>query len=300
MTETTDALSSAASFSPGAASPAGADPGAASLTPAEAEAPEARFMAAYVAGAPVTNGAATTRIAGGVVLAMRHDLAGYWNKALGFTEPLTASLVDEILDFYRAHGVAQASIQLRPDVTPDDWPEICATRGIEDSGGRVMKLSCTVDEATPRHTSDVEVTPVTEVDADEWGGLILDAFGFPHEGQLEMFRSTVGHPRFRPYAAWSADPHTGARRMVAGGNLYLDGDLADLNAGATDSRFRGRGAQAALIAARIEAARAEGYRWVVAETGWSDAQPRHASLNNMKRAGLRPNYIRPSWRWRAA
>lgn len=270
------------------------------LSAVAAEAPEAGFMTAYVAGAPAANGAAITQIGGGVVLAMRHDTARYWNKALGFTEPLTASLVDEIIGFYREHGVSRATLQVRPDVMPDDWERICRARGIEDSGGRIVKLACRIDETTPGNPSDLDIAPVTADDAQEWAGVIVDAFGFPREGQIEMFASSVGDPRSQPYAAWATDPGTGARRIVAGANVYLAGDVAALNAGATHPDFRGRGAQAALIAARIEAARVAGCRWVVAETAWSDETPRHASLNNMKRAGLKPNYIRPHWRWTAA
>ncbi|GLY99670.1 hypothetical protein [Actinoplanes sp. NBRC 103695] len=269
------------------------------LSAASAEAIEAGFMSAYVTGAPAANGAAVTRIGGGVVLAMRHDTAGYWNKALGFTEPLTARLVDEIIDFYRAHGVTRATLQVRPDVTPDDWERICRVRGIADSGGRIVKLSCRIEETTPGNPTDLDIAPVTAADAEEWAGVVLDAFGFPHEGQLEMFAASAGDPCCQPYAAWATDPATGERRIVAGANMYLAGDVAALNAGATHAGFRGRGAQAALIDARIEAARLAGCRWVVAETSWSDEQPRHASLNNMRRAGLRPNYIRPNWRWTA-
>lgn len=255
---------------------------------------EAGFMRAYADAAPAASGPATTRLGGGVVLAMRRDPNGYWNKALGFTEPITGALIDEILAFWRTHGTTRATLQLRPEALPDDWAEICAARGIEDSGGRIVKLSCPIGETIPAGPDDLDVRPVTEADAPDWAAVILDAFGFEHEGQAEMFLGTVGDPRFRPFAIWADG------RIVGGANLYLDGEVAGLNADGTVAGFRRRGAQSALVAARIAAAREAGCRWVVAETGWSDATPRHSSLNNMKRAGLRPNYIRPSWRWTAA
>jgi hypothetical protein len=270
-----------------------------SLSVNAAEAVEAGFMRAHVAGAPAASGAATTRIGGGVVLAMRHDSAGFWNKALGFTEPVTKELVDEILGFYRAHGIGEATLQLRTESLPADWAEICAARGIEDSGGRIIKLARPIDTATPAVRNGLDVAPVTEADAREWSAVILDAFGFPLEGQIEMLMATVNGERYRPYAVWASDPGTDNRRIVAGGNLYLDGEVAGLNTGATSAAFRRRGAQSSLIAARIAAAREAGCRWVVAETAWLDETPQHASLNNLRRAGFKPYYIRPNWRWTA-
>jgi hypothetical protein len=270
-----------------------------SLLPADAEAIEAEFMHTYVTAAPAANGAATARIGGGVVLAMRHDPTGYWNKALGFTEPITAALIDDILAFYRAQDVGAATLQLRPETLPDDWAEICAARGIDDSGGRIVKLVAPIDDTTPVALDGLDVAPVTAADADEWAALVVGTFGFPLEGQVEMLTATVGDERCRPYAVRAADPGTGSRRIVAGANLYLDGEVADLNTGATSAAFRGRGAQSALIAARIAAARRAGCRWVVSETGWFDETPRHSSLNNLLRAGLEPTYIRPNWAWRS-
>jgi GNAT superfamily N-acetyltransferase len=270
-----------------------------SLSPDAAEAAEAGFMHDYVAGAPAANGAATARIGGGVVLAVRHDSAGYWNKALGFTEPVTGELVDEILGFYRAHGVGEAILQLRTETLPADWPEICATRGIGDSGRRMVKLVRRIDTAAYAVPNNLDVAPVTEADAREWGAVVLDAFGFPLEGQIEMLTATVSGDRWRPYAVRASDPGTDHRRVVAGGNLYVDGETASLNTGATSAAFRRRGAQSALIAARVAAAREAGCRWAVAETAWLDETPRHSSLNNYRRAGFEPCYIRPNWRWTA-
>ncbi|WP_250007867.1 hypothetical protein [Actinoplanes sp. M2I2] len=266
------------------------------LSDFDAETVEAEFMYDYVSKAPRADGAAVTRIGGGVVLAMRHDGAGYWNKALGFTEPVTADLIDQILAFYREHGVTEAVLQLRPDTLPAGWADICATRGIHDRGGQVAKLAGEID-TVPVRRGAVRTAPVTAADAAEWATVILDTFGFPREGQAEILTGTVGDPRWRPYAAWDTDPATGEQRIVAGGNLYLNGDVAGLTTGATLAAFRNRGAQSALLAARIEAAREAGCRWVTAETAWFEDAPEHSSLNNVQRAGLTLRYVRTNWVW---
>nr|WP_221379129.1 GNAT family N-acetyltransferase [Actinoplanes polyasparticus] len=69
------------------------------LSTARAEGIEAEFMYLYEAGAPAADrellGITTHRVGGGVVLSMRNDVTGYWNKALGFgfAEPVTAGIM---------------------------------------------------------------------------------------------------------------------------------------------------------------------------------------------------------------
>ena len=61
-------------------------------------------------------GIATLRISGGVALSMRHDVTGYWSKALGFgfEEPVTEELIGRVLAFYRAERTPGAVIQIAP------------------------------------------------------------------------------------------------------------------------------------------------------------------------------------------
>lgn len=264
------------------------------LPPAVAEAGEAEFMYAYQDGTPAAArtllGIEPARIGGGVVLTMSNDTTGYWNKALGFTEPVTGDLVDRVLDRYRSAGAPMAVLQIRPEALPADWATIAADRGIE-GGGSIVKLACPIGDARVGSTK-LRVGPVTEDDAQEWAGVILSTFGMPLEGLADMFAASVGNPRFRPFAAWEGD------RIVAGANLYLHGDIGSLNTGATLAGHRNLGAQSALVAARIEAARAAGCRWLVSECGNPAPGEHNPSLANMLRAGLVQQYIRRNWIWR--
>ena len=86
--------------------------------------------------------------------------------------------------------------------------------------------------------------------------------------------------------------------MVAAADLYVHDDVASLNATATLPTDRNRGAQTALIAARIGKATEDGCRWLVAETVVPEGGTSSSSLNNLKRAGLQPRYARQNWVWR--
>jgi GNAT superfamily N-acetyltransferase len=265
---------------------------------AEAERVEAEFMHAYVSSAaqPVTSelGIATVRIGGGVALSMRHDLTGYWSKALGFgfDEPVTEELIERVLAFYRAERTPGAVLQIAPSVLPPDWDEICAHHEIQPTSPWV-KMACSIADFRPGR-SQLRVGPVPPADMGEWASTTLRGFGMPEEGLAQMMAASVEDSDFRPYAAWDGDD------MIATANLFVEGKIGSLNSAATLPGHRNRGAQSALLAARAAAAAAAGCRWLVAETGKPAEGVSSPSMNNMLRVGLKPLYDRQNWSWRPA
>ena len=113
------------------------------FTTAAAEGAEAEFMYRFVAMAPppvrTRLGIAVERIGGGVAMSVRNDVTGYFSKALGFgfAEPVTADLTNRVLGFYEQHGSPGATLQIAPEVLPEDWDDICAVTncGPTDPGG---------------------------------------------------------------------------------------------------------------------------------------------------------------------
>jgi GNAT superfamily N-acetyltransferase len=268
-----------------------------SLSVAKAEAIEAEFMYQYENAAPAHDqeilGIAARRLSGGVVLSARTDPSHYWSKALGFgfEEPVTSELVDRILDVYRAEENSLAVLQIAPEVLPDDWAEIRRTRGLGE-GGRIAKYAIGIDNLAPAGTSDLRIAPVTKDDAERWAAVVTDGLGMPPEGTAGMLAASAGHPQFFPYAAWDGDT------IVGGANLFVHDGIASLNAGGVLPSHRRRGAQGALIAARVEKARELGCRWVTAETGQPGEGESSSSMNNMLRAGLKVIYVRRNYIWR--
>ena len=115
----------------------------------------------------------------------------------------------------------------------------------------------------------------------------------PDEGLADMLTAGVACPNFRPFAAWDGD------EIVATANLYINGAMASLNTTSTLASHRNRGAQSALIAARVKEAAAAGCRWLCAEVGRPENGEKNQSSNNLIRAGLRPLYDRRNWIWRS-
>lgn len=263
-----------------------------------AETVEAEMMYRYEADAPAVArdglGIATARMGGGVVLSARLDPFEYWSKALGFgfAEPVTHDLIAQVIAFYREQGTPTAMIQVAPSVLPPDWAEISAAHGLE-AAGSWMKLAAPLTATRSEARTDLRVARVAEADADEWATVVARTFGMDNEALVAMLAESVRLPGAQAFAAWDGD------KIVAGANLFLDGTTASLNSGATSPDYRGRGAQSALIAARLDAARAAGAEWVVAETGAPRPGEVNQSLVNLRRAGLQVRYERQNWRWRA-
>jgi hypothetical protein len=238
-------------------------------------------------------GMASARIGGGVVLAMRNDpIDGCWNKALGlgFTEPITHGVIDEVCDFLRERGSPGAHLQIAPSVLPPDWDEIRAAHGLtaEDEW---VKLVCPIEEFQ-HGVTELRVGPVDGSRAGEAASIFLRGFEMPEGALSDMLATVVRLDGFGAFAAWDGDD------MVANAYVLFNGEAAELSGAATLRGHRNRGAQTALLGLRADAAAKAGCRWLVAETNLPPVGLANPSLNNMLRAGFRPLYTRRNWLWR--
>jgi hypothetical protein len=263
-----------------------------------AEAAEAESMYTYGSmTSPLTRatlGIATARIGGGVVLSMRNDVTGYWSKALGFgfTEPVTATLVDAVVDFYRAERAPVAVLQIAPVALPPRWTDIVRTHGLQTHSSW-LKLACPVSDIRTRHHTDLRVGPVEPADYRHWAVTTLQALGMPEYGLVDMLIESLPNPGFHPVAAWDGD------HMVAAANLFLHRGVGSLHTSATLPSHRNRGAQSALIALRARMATEAGCRLLFAETGEPAPGTRDSSFDNLGRSGFRALYARQNWIWTA-
>jgi len=192
-------------------------------------------------------GIATTRIGGGVVTSVRDVVTGYWSDAMGFgiDEPVTAALVDEIVDFFTTEANPDALIHIAPALLPDDWPAICERHGIRPSGARYQHI-CPVEDLRIIASTDLRVGPAT--DGLEWTRFTMREFGMPEDDFASLLGPCYGSANVKLFAAWDGD------HMVAGASVFIWQDVAVLNSSSTSAGRRNRGAQSALIDIRARAA----------------------------------------------
>jgi GNAT superfamily N-acetyltransferase len=214
-------------------------------------------------------------IGGATCLAMRSTDSRMFNRVLALqsTEPL-----DEIASFYGetswwigdAHGLG---------------PELEARGFVRDYGW--MKFTRGVGPREAR--SDLHVVRIGPDGADDFARVIVGSFGLP-ESAKPLPANVVGRPGWSCFVAYEGDAPAGA------GAVFVHEGTGWLGMAGTLPAFRSRGAQSALLAARIEAARLQGCSVVITETGELEQGRPSASYRNILRAGFREAGVRPNYR----
>lgn len=243
-------------------------------------------------------GIASLRLGSVLALAIREDPSHFYNRAGGFGAgtPITADVLAQVSEFYRAQGVPQGSFMIAPPLLPPDWAASADRLNLTE-GSRFVKLGCDIGTALSAVDGVAALDPGLRVglveshQAHEWATVMMTVFGFTSPDMTEMAASCVGRPNWRQYAVWDGE------RVIAVGSLFVNGECADMFGGATLPEARGRGAQSALLTARALAAQDAGCRWLVAETGAEGPGEHNTSLHNMLRIGFEPLYERTTWLW---
>jgi GNAT superfamily N-acetyltransferase len=145
-------------------------------------------------------------------------------------------------------------------------------------------------EADPAASAPTDLT-LEQVGAQ--GGLdfarpVRVAFGMP-ERMEAWLRAIPGRPGWTCVVAYDGE------QAVGSGALFVAGEHAWCGLGATLPEARGRGAQSAILAARIALAARQGARTVSTETGVRQEGRPDQSYRNLLRAGFAEQYPRPNW-----
>jgi hypothetical protein len=149
-----------------------------------------------------------------------------------------------------------------------------------------MKFSRS-DAPAPDATTDLRVEET--LDAGAFALACSDGYGIPAE-LADGLAGVVGAPGWSCFVAFDGE------EPAACGALYADGDHGWIGVAATRPAFRRRGAQGAILAARIDAGRALGVRRFTTETGERLPDRPDQSYRNILRAGFHEAYLRPNWR----
>ncbi|MDN4489443.1 GNAT family N-acetyltransferase [Demequina sp. SYSU T00068] len=263
-----------------------------------AELSEARALWSTVALSPRgvrrAMGIQAATFGSGIALAMQHDpTGGYWSRALahGLTEPVDDALVGRLVDFFRGAEVPAAAIQIPDVLLPGDWDQIAARHHLR-AGRTLVKLIRHRSTPVAEAPTELRVSGIDARDAPAWAEVLIRGFGMPtQEDLVAMLASIVGRD-FYAYGAFDGD------RLVAAANVFIGGDVAHMAGSSTLPDSRRRGAQAALLRVRIEAATDMGCTWITAEAPAEDDPEGGESLRTMRRAGFVELYRRRNWVWR--
>ena len=230
-------------------------------------------------------GQAQAEIGGAVCLGFeRTPGSALFNRALGLGlgEAATEAGLEEIDAFFIERGLAYG-IPLTPDAQPPELPAWLEARGFHR--GYAWTKFARGPEPAPRIGSDLRVEELEADRADVFADLFARAYGTP-EVARPLLERIPGSDGWVCFAAFDGGT------PAATGALFVTGSVGWLGAAGTLPEFRRRGAQGALLAARIEAGREAGCLMLVTETGEQVEGLPGGSYRNLLRAGFEPQYVR--------
>lgn len=239
-------------------------------------------------------GVSAHRLGDGVhTVVVRDPMWGYWNKALGFCDPVTDEMIAEAVNRVQANGVAAFATQVQPRALPGGWDEIVRRYGLT-RGTTFVKC---FGPAEPRRVeTDLRISRLDARDSTEFNRVMAVGFGYEPTPEADMLFGGAQYFEgdWAAYGAWDGETLVGVARMV----LVVETSAAALFGAATLPEGRGRGAQSALLDARIREARDRGCRYASAETWLETPENPNPSQHNMRRAGLTEVHTRSNWVWR--
>jgi GNAT superfamily N-acetyltransferase len=199
------------------------------------------------------------------------------NHALGIS---TTEQLDALTAFY---GDTRHLVSPAPAADLDD---ALGERGYEP-GYAWMKFSRDAGAAPPAET-DLDLVEIGPDRGEDFGRTVVAGFGMP-----PRFADWVG--RLPGRDGWHCFVAYDGAEPAAGAAVHVFDGLAWFGLGATRPEFRRRGAQNALLAARIRRAGELGCTLLVTETGeLVDDRPSN-SYRNIVRAGFEPQYLRANY-----
>lgn len=227
-------------------------------------------------------------IGGALVSVAAHDPSILWNRSvgLGLDAPATDELIRAIRGIYARAGIGRFFLNVHPAAQPDDIAARLDAAGLEQQR-RWMKFERDASPAKPAET-DLAVREIGPEHAADAARILAGGFDLTEAAQ-PLLAALIGRPGWHAFMSFDGDTPAGA------GTLFVHDGVGVCEMAATDPAFRGRGAQQAVLAARIEKARARGCSVMFTMTGEAvPGDPQH-SYRNIMRAGFREGYLRDNW-----
>ena len=207
-------------------------------------------------------------------------------NGLGVFTPARGEEIDEAIAAFDAAGVKDWVIHFADGA--ENFELASAPRDLSPHPCAWAKFAR--DTAPGNQIATVlQIREVGADEADRFGETAAEGFGMP-QVVGDWLSALPGREKWKCFVAFDGAAPVGA------GALFIDGANAWLGIGATLAGHRGRGAQPAILSARIDAARAAGCQILTTETGVPNAGEAGPSYSNIHRAGFLVAYLRPNLR----
>lgn len=205
---------------------------------------------------------------------------------LGSAGPPSESQLREIRRVYDEAGIERFFLHVVPQRKGPDTGALLAAAGYEKYRGW-MKFRRGAG-AIHGATTDLEVRAVGLEHGEAFAAIAAPAFDMlpVSEPIVALLPGVDGQFTFMSF-----DRH----RPAGTGAVFIDGDVAALDWGATHPDFRRRGGQTAVLAARIRFALQQGCSAIFTMTGEAVAGDPQHSYSNIRKNGFAEAYLRENW-----
>jgi hypothetical protein len=203
---------------------------------------------------------------------------------LGLRADPPADALDRAIEVFEKNKIKNWVIQLAPGA--DALAKQCSARNFVRHP-RTWAIFSREPEPAQSIETEVAVREIGISERDAFADVIAKSYGVPSMAAL-WAAAAIGRDKWRYFGGFSGN------EMIACGVLYLDQGVGWFGFGATLEGHRGKKAQQAVLAARIEAARRHGARVLFTETGIPRGDEAGPSFKNIQRAGFRIAYERPN------
>ena len=206
---------------------------------------------------------------------------------LGTRNEISEKTIKNIKGFYRDLLIKKYFLHIYPDELSQNEVEILGNIGFQKSRGW-MKFGRD-NSLPPNAPTELEIRDASNPEeALCFGKIVAGAFGMT-ELSAPMLAGLINDPHWYIFLSYSGDSPAGA------GAMYVSGESAWMEWGATDPDFRRRGSQAAIMSARIQKAIELGCKQMFTETGEAvEGDPQH-SYKNILKAGFKESVLRENY-----
>ncbi len=202
---------------------------------------------------------------------------------LGVDEPATETALDRALT---AIGDDVACyVAVGPEARPAELLQWLSARGLEPGWGWMMFRRGT--QPTPAPSTSLRLVRVGADEALDFGRIVATGYGLPE--------AVVPWTAKAYELGWDCWLALEGDEPAAAAGVFIAEGVAYLGFAATLPDHRGKGGQSALLAERIDHARAAGCDVVVTETGERRGDLPSNSYRNILRAGFTEVVVRANW-----
>lgn len=209
---------------------------------------------------------------------------------LGVDQPASESVLAEVLSTVDHIGSARFLIPIAPIDRNRDLGIRLEQHGAHHYNNW-MRLWRNLGDLPIVQPAGIEVRQIDQAESRPFGDMVATEFRYP-AAVAPLPIQSVGRSHWCHYCAYDRDI------PIATAAMYVAGDAAWFGFAATDSNYRGRGAQTALLVRQLVDARAAGCRLVSAETTEDTVLQNAPSFRNLQRLGFEIAYRRPNYLWR--